>query len=80
MARLKCDWCDKEYDSGSVKHRIDKLFRQPGFYEEAIDNHLCFECARQYLEEGLDAGLDLDFELETGMDRSERPDDWDFSF
>lgn len=80
MARLICDWCGEEYDSGSVKRRINKLFKEPGFYDEVIDNHLCFECARDYIEENLDAGLDLDYELATGMDRSERPADWDFSF
>lgn len=79
MAIKKCEWCDKEFDSGSVKRRINRLYREPGFYDEVIDIPLCFECARQYIEENLDAGLDLDFELETGMDRSERPDDWDFS-
>ena len=79
MAIMICDWCGKEYDSGSVKRRINRLYREPGFYDDAVDNNLCFECARQYIDECLDAGLDLDFELETGMDRSERPDDWTFS-
>lgn len=79
MAIRICSECGEEFDLGNVRRAINRHYRDKGFYENCIeDEDLCYWCARRVLDEGLSAGLDLDFEIRTGRDRSERPEDWDF--
>lgn len=80
MAKRICCECGCEYNPGPTKRAVNKFFKDPFIYQNCIDEDLCYDCAVNYIRQNLDAGLDLDFELSTGRDRSERPDDWDFSF
>lgn len=74
--------CGTAFDVADARneYNTEEEFNGELDYDEDVpDRDLCGACAVAWLKEAIEAGLQMDFSLKTGLPPEDMPDDWEMS-